>query len=224
MNSFARMTKAETKKSQRRPLTPAEREAAGRFEFHLERSGLTREELATALDLTVGAVGHWAGAIYPIPIDRVARVAELIHADPSEISVRWRENFASTVRNRTDAYGENHTDSGFESLQNRAEAHDSPIHTNLTNGSGNMRPDPVILSTADYWVGLQEAVEGKLYGAPWWERIADMYARIAACGGKLTPQDERGIMAEAMARVLEQQGATSNVRSIKQPGPGDRDK
>lgn len=223
MNSFARMTKLNKTPKKRRELTPDERAAATRFEWLIDNSEFSRSQLAEQLGLIEANIGHWAGGFYPIPLKHVARVARILKADPSEISPKWRDQIAplldSELRNEAVQHDEYRTDSALQSLRKTSGAPHFPIHNSVTSGSSLMRPDPVMLSKADYWTGMQEAVEGPLFGLDRWNRIADLYARIAAAG-EFTPEMERELLSESRAKLVGPQGAKKDERAVS--GKGER--
>ena len=80
--------------SERRKLTPEERECAAAFAQALTASAYIPESLAAALGVTPGAVGHWFRGEIVVPLKRVAKLASLIGVDPALISKEWADNIA----------------------------------------------------------------------------------------------------------------------------------
>ncbi|WP_144898492.1 hypothetical protein [Luteimonas cucumeris] len=123
--------------------------------------------------------------------------------------------------------GPKETDGGRNASPGRqiAQPLDLPINKNVEQDSRVLRPDAVILQLADRWLAHQEGAMGApLKGLRRWEELADLYARIAADGGVMSPEHERELIAKAMATVLEKQGETADERHTKTSGHGRRSK
>ena len=84
--------------AERRKLTADELAAADALKAAIADARLSYESVAGSLGVTAAAVGHWAGGSIVVPLDRVGRLASIIGADPSSISVRWREQVAPFLR------------------------------------------------------------------------------------------------------------------------------
>lgn len=74
-----------------RALTdPQDIAASEAFDRALRATGIEQQALAESLGVSPGTISQWANKRLAIPAIRAKRVAELVNADPAEISVEWR--------------------------------------------------------------------------------------------------------------------------------------
>lgn len=162
--------------SERRALTDEEQKAAAVFKRLLLAACDTRtqEAIADEIGVTQGTIWQWAEGRIPVSAKRAQAAAKVVGGDPSAISVAFRDLNLPSPKVERPATARTKSHSATPDLDTLHEALTLLLH--------------------------EEQQAGQLPPRTKTARLADLYARIAADGGRLTPEHNRLFMQEVDAR------------------------
>lgn len=171
---------------ERRQLTPDEQDACAEFKRLLLSSTKSQETIAGEIGVTQGAVWQWAMARIPISAAKARAAADAVGADPSAISVAFRELHSPEL-----------------AAMNSSGRPSQPVGI-----------DGEMLVTAQRWVEVEEGLGAQFSPEERTLRMAQVYNLILADGRDFTPAHAVEFAKAAEARYLPSQGAI-NVKSEK---------